>query len=937
MDPTPHQRVEHLLKLVQALLVESGREHAVSHLTLKADLTQDLGIDSLGRVELFLRIEKTFGVHLPDFLMAEAKTLEDLAKAIEDTKPTGLKSTEASSRASLLEPIALDVSSAKTLGEVVFRYAHETPTRPHIYLQDELGRETIIRYEQLFEAAARIARGLSEIGVKSGETVAIMLPTSEGFFYSFFGILLLGAIPVPIYPPFRSDQIEEYVKREAKILQNAEVRVLITFDKAVIVSRILRAFIPSLLAVETVQELMRSGGVLPPVHIEENDPALIQYTSGSTSIPKGVLLSHKNLLTNVRSIGQAIHISPTDVAVSWLPLYHDMGLIGSWLFALYHGIPIIILSPISFLTRPERWLWAIHAHRGTLSAAPNFAYELCIRKIDEHTLEGLDLSSWRLALNGAEAVSPKTLHAFVKKFSKCGFKEETFFPVYGLAESTVALTFPTPGRAPRIDKIDRKAFEQERRAEPKAAHQENGLEFVGCGHPLPGHDVRIVDESGTILKERQIGMLQFKGPSSMCGYYRNPAATDLIRHEGAWWDSGDLAYLGEGDVFITGRIKDIIIKAGRNVHPEELEDIASTIKGIRRGCVVAFGATDPLVGTEKIVIVAETAERESSSHDQMISAIIHKVAEATEIPPDIVILVPPRTIPKTSSGKLRRGTCKELYLKGELSKERWSSGFQLTRLIITSLKKYGLRSIQNIIKVAYTLYSFLLIIIAGSIAWGALSVSTPKRARSFLKILAHGLCVLTGCPIRMKGKVHLFYEHPMIFVANHTSYVDVIALLAILPADTRFVGKKELLQLPVIGSLLKKLGLLTIDRLDFSQSLQDAECIEKAVREGSSVLIFPEGTFTYATGLRPFKFGAFKIAVDTKRPILPIALTGPRSILRSGSYLLTPHWIDITVLPPIVPTGHDWHEIVRLHTMARSAIAQHCGEPIIDLITAGIP
>ncbi len=273
-------------------------------------------------------------------------------------------------------------------------------------------------------------------------------------------MILAGAIPVPIYPPFRADRIEEYAKREVGILRNAQARLLVTFAAAEVLSNMLQTFVPSLTKAITVKNLQASTGTLPTVAIEPDDIILIQYTSGSTGEPKGVTLTHRNMLANIRAIEKAIGIKPTDVSVSWLPLYHDMGLM-SWLGSLYFGIPVTILSPLTFLTRPERWLWTIHYHRATISGGPNFAYELCVKKINPSDIEGLDLSSWQYAFNGAEAINPKTLERFAKKFSPHGFKLESFAPVYGLAEATVGLTFPSQKREPRIDKIQREWFEKE--------------------------------------------------------------------------------------------------------------------------------------------------------------------------------------------------------------------------------------------------------------------------------------------------------------------------------------------------------------------------------------------------------------------------------------------------------------------------------------------
>ncbi|WDT80388.1 MAG: AMP-binding protein [Candidatus Manganitrophus sp.] len=333
-------------------------------------------------------------------------------------------------------------ASASSLPEVLLSRAEREADRPHIYLPQEDGTEQKITYGQLVDAAGAVAQGLLEQGLRRHETVALMLPTGSDFFFTFFGVLFAGGIPVPLYPPVRMDQIEEYARRQIAILQKADARFLIASGRVEGLGRLLQPMVPGLSDVTTFEALRRAASERPKVDLRAEDPALIQFTSGSTGLPKGVLLAHENVLANIRAIGQAAQIGPGDVGVSWLPLYHDMGLIGSWLGALYFGIPITILSPLTFLTRPERWLWAIHYHRGTHSAAPNFAYELCVRKIDERAIEGLDLSSWRVAFNGAEPVSPETLERFTKRFAPYGFRKETFFPVYGLAESSVALTFP---------------------------------------------------------------------------------------------------------------------------------------------------------------------------------------------------------------------------------------------------------------------------------------------------------------------------------------------------------------------------------------------------------------------------------------------------------------------------------------------------------------
>ncbi|MBI2956292.1 MAG: fatty acyl-AMP ligase, partial [Acidobacteria bacterium] len=504
---------------------------------------------------------------------------------------------------------------AKTLTEVLWLRARYGASATHLHLWEDDEQATTIIHGELLQGAAAVARGLAFHGVGRGDAVAIMLPTGAEFFFTFFGTLLAGAVPVPIYPPFRADKIEEYAERQTAILANAEARLLVTFRQAERLAWLLKPRVRSLAGVVTAEQLARTFSFPPSLDTgttderadfaRADDIALIQYTSGSTGNPRGIVLTHANLLANLRAIGEGVAVRADDVTICWLPLYHDMGLIGCWLFSLYFGLPIVVLSPVAFLRRPERWLWAFHRHHGTLSPAPNFAYELCARKVPEAALAGLDLSSWRVALNGAEPISVETLARFTERYARYGFRAEAMMPVYGLAECTVALTFAPVGRPPRIDRIQRTLFQQERRAEPAAASESDALRFVSVGRALPEHEVRIVDDADQPLGERVEGHVQFRGPSAMQGYHRSPEATAAVRTADGWHLTGDLGYLAEGELFITGRTKDLIIKAGRNLYPQEIEEIAAEVEGVRRGCVAAFAVPEPKTGSEALVLVAE--------------------------------------------------------------------------------------------------------------------------------------------------------------------------------------------------------------------------------------------------------------------------------------------------------------------------------------------
>jgi len=932
-----------LLAITLKFLQELKAERAIRAVSITASLERELGIDSLAKVELFRRIESNFAIRLGQEQVTKVESLRDLAVYIKTSRLNHTAQQESPIFSSLLETTSLDVSTVKTLVELIILYGQNEPNRPHIFLQNDLGREQIISYGSLLTSSLQVSKGLRAQGIQVGDTVAIMLPTSEDFFYAFCGTLLAGAIPVPIYPPYREDRIEEYVKREVKILSSAEVRILITFAKAETLSNIFKTHIPSLTEITTVPHLQKKTSVvtnLSETNIDwspqETDIVLIQYTSGSTGDPKGVTLLHQNMLANIHAIGKAISIKSSDSCVSWLPLYHDMGLM-TWLASLYYGLPVTILSPFTFLMRPEQWLWAIHFHRATLSGGPNFAYELCAKKILPEQIKGLDLSSWRFAFNGAEEINPDTLKRFSLKFEPYGFNPEAFAPVYGLAENTVALTFPTKPRIPRIDKVARDPFETENIAiPPNYSHANDNLEFIACGQPLQGHDVRIVNDSGKPLNERFIGNIQFKGPSAMQGYFHNTGATQKAFVDG-WWDTGDLGYCADNELFITGRKKDLIIKAGRNISPEAIENVVNEIPAIRKGCVIAFGVNDPKIGTEKLVIVAETAEQAKNERERICNDIIEKTSIAIGIPPDDVVLIPPRAIPKTSSGKLQRSTCKQEYLNGNLNKAKLSAKFQFLKLFSIHLSKLIYNCFAFLGKILYLIYVGIILLIMIPPLWINMIILPKALFAKSCKFAARNLFRLAGCPINVNGTEYLSAKSPMIYVSNHASYVDSIILVGILPPNISIVGKRELLSVPIIGEAVKKLGYISINRMaSASSSIEEIKIDETAVKQGRSILVFPEGTFDYATGLRPFKLGAFILSADTGVPVCPIAIHGTRAILRSRSFLPKPGPVNITIGKPISPTQNDWDTAIELHDLARTEIAKHCGEPILDLIVAGL-
>jgi fatty-acyl-CoA synthase len=909
-----------LLDIAEELLAELHRPPRGERATLDASLDRDLGLGSLERVELLLRLEQAFGLLLPDAVMERADTLRDLATAL---RAAGEPIPEAVvAKPALPPPHAGVPPSARTLADVLVWHADLHPTRVHIILWRDDGRERPITYGELSDRGHAVAAGLQARGLRRGDPVAIMLRTEEDFFAAFFGILFAGGVPVPVYPPFRLDRIDEYAVRQVAILNNAAVRFLVTFPGAEPVGTLLAARVPSLEATTTVPRLTSTTAAPTPAHLSPDGPALIQYTSGSTADPKGVLLSHTNALANIRAIAECIALRPDDVAVSWLPLYHDMGLIGSWLAALHFGIPIVILSPLAFLHRPARWLRAIHAHRGTLSAAPNFAFELCARKVTDEEIRGLDLSSWRAAFNGSEPVSVETIERFTRRFAFFGFRPEALCPVYGLAEVSAALTVPPLTRGPRVDLVDRPTFERSREARPAGPAEPRPLGFVSCGRPLPEHEVRIVDAHGLPVRERVEGRIQFRGPSVTVGYVRNPRATTDAFCEG-WMDSGDLGYCSDGELFITGRRKDLIIKGGRNIYPQEIEEVVGDTPGIRKGCVAAFGVADPATGTERLVVVAESREGQPQERARLQAAAVERVLAAVGIPPDVVVIAKPSAVLKTPSGKVRRSATREAYLRGQLGRRR-PVATQWAWLVATAA---GLRMARMALSLAFTGYIGLVLLLTLPPLWARVLLLPPGApVNRLVRRWCRMVLSLAGCPVRVEGLENLRGARPAVLATNHASYLDAVVLSAALPIEFRIVVKRELATVPLIGTVIRKAGHLTVERVNPSRSAADAERVAAALGADTSLLFFPEGTFQRPPGLLPFKLGAFKSAVQARCPVIPIALRGTRDMLPAHARCLRPARLTVAIGPPIRPAGEGWREMVRLRDAARDDIARRLGE-----------
>jgi 1-acyl-sn-glycerol-3-phosphate acyltransferase len=547
-----------------------------------------------------------------------------------------------------------------------------------------------------------------------------------------------------------------------------------------------------------------------------------------------------------------------------------------------------------------------------------------LRKIPDDALAGLDLSSLRMVANGSEAVQLQTIRRFTNRFSAYGFRPEAMAPVYGLAENAVGLTFPPLGRAPIIDRVDRAELEQQGHATPASPGDPSALEFVACGRPLPGHEVRIVGATGE-LPEREEGRLQFRGPSATSGYLNNPAK-DKELFDGSWLNSGDLAYIADGDIFITGRSKDIVIRAGRHIYPEEIEAVVGDVLGVRKGCVVVFGTQDHDRGTERVVVIAETRETAREALAELRQRVEEAATSLLDAPPDEILLAPPRTVPKTSSGKLRRAAARTLFERGHLALRPRPVWRQLLALGLAGLVPQLRRSFQSISALLYAAWWWSVVVAMSVVVWPAILLLPGLRLRwAMARCAARTALFLLG--IRLKVTGHWPEGADLVIVTNHASYIDGLVLAAVIPGEPSFVAKKELKTQFFAGPFLRRLGALFVDRTDPEGGVEDVGRAVEAAKEGRKLVFFPEGTFTRAPGLLPFRLGAFLIAARQRMTVLPLTLRGTRSILRGDQWFPRRGEISVHISTPVSARGMDFAAAVKLRDEVRAEILDHCREP----------
>jgi fatty-acyl-CoA synthase len=518
-----------------------------------------------------------------------------------------------------------------------------------------------LTYGELIAEADRLARGMHRFGVRRGDRVGLVLHRAREFVPAFLGCVRAGFIAVPLYPPLTLGQLASWTKTTGRMLATAQASLLLADPPVAYTLRSLRDDVPSLREVVSIDQVPE-GGDLAFGAASDDQVVFLQFTSGSTSEPRGVRVTHGSLWANAHAIMvDGLRASPEDRGVSWLPLYHDMGLIGFVMSPLVTRTPVTFISTLDFLKGPELWVRTLSEDRGTISFAPNFGYALTARRTT--STEGLDLSAVRVLGCGAEPIQPDAVQSFFQRFSEVGLKPNAFLACYGLAETTLAVTFAAMEDELKVDRLqlDGKSTEDE----PSGLHRlERRIPVVSCGRPLPRHRVSILGKNGEPLPDRRVGEVFVEGPSVTDGYWDDEEATNRVFADGGV-KTGDLGYMFNGELYVTGRLKDTLVVRGRNFDPTPLEVAAGRVNGVRTGNVAAFSISGDL--TERIVVAAEYREGEPETIE---SDIVRAVQRELGLTVSEVVLIEAGSLPKTTSGKLQRSATRKQYLEDTLGRVR---------------------------------------------------------------------------------------------------------------------------------------------------------------------------------------------------------------------------------------------------------------------------
>ncbi len=555
-----------------------------------------------------------------------------------------------------------------TFSERLHSLYSQSPDRVAVTLQRSNQPDLQISYAQLLRGAQGFASALERENIQAGEVVILILQHGESLIYSYFGTVLHGAVPSIM--PFLTEKLspERYradlsalisVTRPAAIITYAE------FEEEVKTALKDGDSVRTVIVADNVSAQDVNASTWPGLARQSDDIVLLQHSSGTTGLQKGVALSHKAVFNQLDAYSRFLELTQQDVVVSWLPLYHDMGLIAGFLMPILYGVHLVLLSPFDWVRAPYKLMQSVSQYGGTLSWLPNFAYNFCAQKIRDRHLEGVDLSTWRAVINCSEPVRWESHQAFYEKFKPYGLRENVLHVSYAMAENVFAVTQSTLTGQPAVEEIDREAFMVERIA--KDANGKPAMKMMSSGRPLSNVEIKIKDEQGNELPERVVGEIVLKSDCMLTGYYNRPDETQKSLVDG-WYITGDYGYISNGEVFVSGRKKDVIIVGGKNVYPQDLESLSYEVPGVHAGRSVAFGIFDDEQGTEEVAIIAESDAGDDAEQQKIADAIRQYVTKNSAIALRYVKVVGPKWIVKTSSGKTARSANKEKFLD-ELKKD----------------------------------------------------------------------------------------------------------------------------------------------------------------------------------------------------------------------------------------------------------------------------
>lgn len=550
----------------------------------------------------------------------------------------------------------------QTFHNILKVHYEQHPDQVAIYLQHAGEDDKSITYKQLFEHAVCAQKKLKSENIKPGEVVLLILQHGEDLIYSYFGTILQGAIPSIM--PYLTEKLqpERYREDLASLIQVSQPAAIFTYREFEQEVKAALSEDCSVRAVMLTEELEQPDTPIFNLKLRKpEDIVLLQHSSGTTGLQKGVALSHQAVLKQITSYADVLHIAEDDVIVSWLPLYHDMGLIAGFLMPILYGIPLVLMSPFDWVRAPQRLMQAVSLYKGTLVWLPNFAYNFCAQKIRPRHMEGIDLSSWRAVINCSEPMRHESHQAFLDAFRPYGFRDNAIATSYAMAENTFAVTQGGIDESVTIDPVDRESLQVDRIARP-ASEDKPALIMVSAGKPIPGTQVKVINSEGQSLEDRHIGEIALLSDYMLTEYYHRPDATKKAFLDG-WYLTGDFGYMLNGEVYITGRKKDLIIVGGKNIYPQDLERIAYTVPGVHPGRAVAFGIFSQRMGTEQVVIVAEVDTSNPDEKQQIANDIRQAVTQGTAVALRHVHLVEENWIIKTSSGKTARLANREKFIK----------------------------------------------------------------------------------------------------------------------------------------------------------------------------------------------------------------------------------------------------------------------------------